>query len=94
MAPGIKPAIKSSSILRPDTYPYKMTGRLGGKLSPRLPPVVTRPMEKFSLYCSLIREGKRRPPSAIIVMPVAPLTAVKKAQEIIATTPSSSWQPT
>jgi hypothetical protein len=49
--------------------------------------VVIRPREKFSSYFSEIRAGKRRPPRAMMVMPVAPVMAVKKAHETSATTP-------
>ena len=47
--PGKRPAMKSLSILVPETNPYKMIGMLGGKWSPRLPEVVIRPSEKSSL---------------------------------------------
>jgi hypothetical protein len=86
--PGRTPAMNSFSMLVPDTNPYNIMGRLGGKWRPRLPDVVMRPREKFSSYFSEIRAGKSNPPSAIIVIPVAPVMAVKKAHETSATTPS------
>jgi hypothetical protein len=86
--PGRRPAIKSLSMLVPETNPYNMIGRLGGKWRPRLPEVVIRPREKFSSYFSEIRAGKSSPPSAIIVIPVAPVMAVKKAHDTRATIPS------
>jgi hypothetical protein len=86
-APGITPAKKSFSILTPETNPYRIMGRLGGKWSPRLPDVVINPREKFSLYFSDIKAGSSSPPRAIMVMPLAPVMAVKKAHETRATTP-------
>ena len=73
----------------------RKTGVAGGKISPRLPPVVRRPRENFSGYPSFIRIGNRRPPSAMIVTLDAPVNAVKNAQAITATmaTPPGS-QPT
>ncbi len=67
-------------------------GRLGGKRSPREPDVVISPSENFSLYPSFLRIGKSNPPRAIIVTPLAPVKAVKKAQitrETMATPPGS-----
>ena len=58
-----------------------MMGRLGGKWSPRLPEVVINPREKLSLYFSDIKAGNSNPPRAIMVIPVAPVMAVKKEHE-------------
>ena len=63
-------------------------GRLGGKSSPRVPEVVKSPNEKISGYLARVIAGRRMPPRAIIVRPVAPVRAVKTAQEIRAITES------
>jgi hypothetical protein len=57
-----------------------INGRLGGKRRPKVPEVVNNPRENFSGYCPCIKAGKRIPPSAMIVSPVAPVNAVKTAQ--------------
>src|SRR3989338_7246219 len=78
--PGKIPAIKSWSMLTWATKPYKMRGREGGNKSPRLPQVVTIPRLNFSEYFSEIKMGYKRPPIAMMVTPLAPVNAVKKAQ--------------
>jgi len=55
-------------------------GRLGGKRRPNVPEVVNNPKEKFSGYLPCNIAGKRIPPRAMIVSPVAPVRAVKIAQ--------------
>jgi hypothetical protein len=45
-----------------------------------VPEVVNRPRENFSGYLPCINAGKRMPPKAMIVSPVAPVRAVKMAQ--------------
>src|SRR4030065_2569143 len=57
-----------------------MRGRLGGKRRPSVPEVVRSARENFSGYFPLSRAGKRIPPRAMIVRPVAPVKAVKTAQ--------------
>lgn len=59
---------------------YKMTGRLGGNSSSRLPEAVTRPIEKPSGYLSLTSIGKTRPPKARMVTPDAPVKVVNMPQ--------------
>jgi hypothetical protein len=59
-----------------------MRGRLGGKRRPSVPEVVRSPRENFSGYFPLSKAGKRIPPKAMIVRPVAPVKAVKMAQVI------------
>ncbi len=63
-------------------------GRLGGKSNPRVPEVVNRPSEKTSGYFPRVIAGSRIPPRAMMVRPVAPVRAVKIAQEIRAMTAS------
>jgi len=55
-------------------------GRLGGKRRPNVPEVVNNPRENFSGYLPCNNAGKRIPPRAMIVSPVAPVSAVKMAQ--------------
>ena len=55
-------------------------GRLGGKRRPNVPEVVNNPRENFSGYLPCNIAGKRIPPRAMIVSPVAPVSAVKMAQ--------------
>jgi hypothetical protein len=55
-------------------------GRLGGKRRPNVPEVVNNPRENFSGYLPCNIAGKRIPPKAMIVSPVAPVSAVKRAQ--------------
>jgi hypothetical protein len=55
-------------------------GRLGGKRRPNVPEVVSNPRENFSGYLPCNNAGKRIPPRAMIVSPVAPVNAVKMAQ--------------
>jgi len=72
--------------------PYIMRGRLGGKRSPKVPEVVRRPRENLSWYFPCFSAGKRIPPRAIMVSPVAPVRAVKMAQankEIIDSPPGN-----
>jgi hypothetical protein len=57
-----------------------MRGRLGGKRRPKVPDVVSNPRENFSGYFDLSMAGKRMPPRAMMVRPVAPVRAVKVAQ--------------
>src|SRR4030042_4472153 len=57
-----------------------MRGRLGGKRRPNVPEVVNNPRENFSGYLDRNMAGKRIPPRAMIVRPVAPVKAVKVAQ--------------
>jgi hypothetical protein len=57
-----------------------MRGRLGGKRRPNVPEVVNNPRENFSGYLDRNMAGKRIPPNAMIVRPVAPVRAVKVAQ--------------
>jgi hypothetical protein len=57
-----------------------MRGRLGGKRRPNVPEVVINPRENFSEYLPCNNAGKRIPPRAMIVRPVAPVRAVKMAQ--------------
>ena len=85
--PGKTPAKKRLSMLAPETNPKRIIGRLGGKWRPRLPEVVINPREKFSSYFSEIKAGRSSPPKAIMVIPVAPVMAVKKEHETKATTP-------
>ena len=55
-------------------------GKLGGNNRPKEPATVMRPKEKTLLYPSFINIGKKRPPSAKIVTPDPPVSAVKKPQ--------------
>src|SRR4030043_521699 len=55
-------------------------GRLGGKRRPSVPEVVNNPRENFSGYLPCNKAGKRIPPRAMMVRPVAPVSAVKMAQ--------------
>ena len=55
-------------------------GRLGGKRRPNVPDVVKSPRENDSGYFPFNMAGKRIPPIAMIVRPVAPVRAVKTAQ--------------
>ena len=62
-----------------------MMGKLGGYKSPRLPEEVNKPSENLSGYFPFIKEGKSKPPKAMIVTPEAPIKAVKMAHENNAT---------
>src|SRR4030042_379144 len=55
-------------------------GRLGGRRRPNVPEVVNNTRESFSGYLPCDNAGKRMPPRAMIVRPVAPVRAVKMAQ--------------
>ena len=55
-------------------------GRLGGKRRPNVPELVTNPRENFSGYFPCSKAGRRIPPKAIMVRPVAPVKAVKAEQ--------------
>jgi len=55
-------------------------GRLGGKRRPKVPEVVNNPRENFSGYLPCDIAGRRIPPRATIVIPVAPVNAVKIEQ--------------
>src|SRR5512139_450585 len=57
-----------------------MMGRLGGKRTPNVPELVTSPRENFSGYFPCNRAGRRIPPRAMMVRPVAPVRAVKAEQ--------------
>ena len=57
-----------------------MMGRLGGKRRPNVPELVTSPRENFSGYFPCNRAGRRMPPKAMMVRPVAPVRAVKAEQ--------------
>jgi hypothetical protein len=57
-----------------------MIGRLGGKRRPNVPELVTNPRENFSGYLPCNNAGKRIPPKAMMVRPVAPVRAVKAEQ--------------
>src|SRR5512136_1073710 len=57
-----------------------MMGRLGGKRRPNVPELVTNPRENFSGYFPCNNAGRRIPPKAIMVRPVAPVRAVKAEQ--------------
>jgi hypothetical protein len=57
-----------------------MMGRLGGKRRPNVPELVTKPRENFSGYFPCTIAGKRIPPKAMMVRPVAPVRAVKAEQ--------------
>ena len=57
-----------------------MMGRLGGKRRPNVPALVTNPRENFSGYFPCNKAGRRIPPKAIMVRPVAPVRAVKAEQ--------------
>jgi hypothetical protein len=57
-----------------------MMGRLGGKRTPNVPELVTKPRENFSGYFPCNNAGRRIPPKAIMVRPVAPVRAVKAEQ--------------
>jgi len=59
-------------------------GRLGGKRRPNVPEVVSNPRENVSGYLPLNIAGKRMPPRAMMVRPVAPVRAVKIAQAMSA----------
>src|SRR3972149_5692581 len=61
-----------------------INGRLGGKRRPNVPEVVNNPRENLSGYFPCSKAGKRIPPRAMIVSPVAPVNAVKTAQVISA----------
>src|SRR5512136_1395492 len=52
-------------------------GRLGGKRTPKVPELVTNPRENFSGYFPCCSAGRRMPPKAMMVRPVAPVKAVK-----------------
>ena len=76
-----------------------MSGKLGGKSRPRLPEVVIRPSENVSGRRSFLRAGRSRPPKATIVIPEAPVKAVKRADMIMAmmakppgSHPKSAWE--
>src|SRR5512135_2483388 len=55
-------------------------GRLGGKRRPKVPELVTNPRENFSGYFPWSNAGRRMPPRAMMVRPVAPVRAVKAEQ--------------
>src|SRR5512139_1855141 len=57
-------------------------GRLGGKRRPNVPELVTSPRENFSGYLPCNKAGRRMPPKAMMVRPVAPVRAVKAEQVI------------
>jgi hypothetical protein len=57
-----------------------MRGRLGGKRRPKVPEVVNNPRENFSGYLPRDIAGRRIPPRAMMVRPVAPVSAVKMEQ--------------
>src|SRR4030066_1660246 len=59
-----------------------MMGKLGGKRRPNVPELVTNPRENFSGYFPCNNAGRRRPPKAMMVRPVAPVRAVKAEQVI------------
>jgi hypothetical protein len=59
-----------------------MMGRLGGKRGPNVPELVTSPRENFSGYFPCNNAGRRIPPKAMMVRPVAPVRAVKAEQVI------------
>ena len=82
ISPGTIPAMKSLSILIWAIRPYKISGREGGNKSPMLPDEVIIPREKFSPYFSFNNSGYSRPPKAMMVIPDAPVSEVKKAQAI------------
>src|SRR4030043_917005 len=54
-----------------------MMGKLGGKRTPNVPELVTSPRENFSGYFPCSNAGRRMPPKAMMVRPVAPVKAVK-----------------
>src|SRR4030042_3858347 len=55
-------------------------GRLGGKRRPKVPELVTNPRENFSGYFPCNSAGRRMPPRAMMVRPVAPVRAIKAEQ--------------
>src|SRR4030042_846082 len=57
-----------------------MMGKLGGKRRPNVPELVTNPRENFSGYFPCNNAGRRMPPKAMMVRPVAPVKAVKAEQ--------------
>jgi hypothetical protein len=57
-----------------------MRGRLGGKRRPNVPEVVNNPRENVSGYLPRDMAGRRIPPKAMMVRPVAPVNAVKMEQ--------------
>src|SRR4030066_2081591 len=57
-----------------------MMGKLGGKRTPNVPELVTNPSENFSGYLPCNNAGRRMPPRAMMVRPVAPVRAVKAEQ--------------
>ena len=68
--PGKIPAINNWSILTLATMAYTISGRLGGKRSPKVPEVVSRPSENPSEYrprlsqaltTPIFRSSNRRP---------------------------------
>src|SRR4030043_808117 len=59
-----------------------MMGKLGGKRRPNVPELVTNPRENFSGYFPCRKAGRRMPPKAMMVRPVAPVKAVKAEQVI------------
>ena len=61
-----------------------ISGKLGGKSKPKLPEVVISPSENESGRRCCRRAGNSNPPSATIVMPEAPVKAVKRAQTTMA----------
>ena len=76
-----------------------ISGKLGGKSNPKLPEVVISPRENESGRRCWRRAGKSSPPSATIVIPEAPVKAVKRAQTIMAimasppgSQPSKAWE--
>src|SRR4030065_1036632 len=57
-----------------------MMGKLGGKRRPNVPELITNPRENFSGCFPCSNAGRRIPPRAMIVRPVAPVRAVKAEQ--------------
>jgi len=64
------------------------------KRRPNVPEVVNKPRENVSGYLPLNIAGKRMPPRAMMVRPVAPVRAVKIAQAMSADDRQPTWQPT
>ena len=76
-----------------------MRGKLGGKSRPRLPDVVISPSENESGMRWCCKAGRSKPPRATMVIPEAPVNAVKTAQTRIAiiakppgSQPSRAWE--